>query len=314
MKKEIQTATGRREIDFIGKASAFGMLSVVLVIISLGIIFTKGFQFGIDFSGGTEVQVKFTEPVDAGQVRSFAEGLVSSVSVQGLGERGDEYLLRFEMLEGETDEEINRKNNELIERVTSAFLAEMPMTEDGLLRVDSVGPQVGSTLKRDAVLSIFYALIVILIYVGLRFDYRYAPGAVLCLFHDVIVTLGIYSLFQLEVNMQVLAAVLTIVGYSINDTIVVFDRIRENLGIHRDMKLPALINRSVNETLSRTLLTSGSTLVSVALLYFLADGVIRDLSLTLGIGVVLGVYSTLYAASPSLILIDRWSKNRARRA
>jgi preprotein translocase subunit SecF len=314
MISEKERVYDKNQIDFVKAAPLMGGISIFLVVVSLILIFTKGFRFGIDFAGGTEMQVRFTQPVDAGQVRDFFDRLVGNASVQGLGEHGDEYLVRFEAREGATEEEANQKNNELIEQVTKALLDGMPMSQEGLLRVDAVGPQVGAYLKRDAILSIFYSLIIILVYVGLRFDYRYAPGAVVALFHDAIVTLGIYSLFGLEINVQVLAAVLTIIGYSINDTIVIFDRIRENLGLHRDIPLPALINKSINETLSRTILTSLTTLIAVAALFFLADGVIKDLSLALAIGIILGTYSTIYCASPSLVLIDRWAKKKRQAA
>ena len=177
-------------------------------------------------------------------------------------------------------------------------------------RVDSVGPQIGSELKRNGVLAAFYCLLMILIYVGLRFDYKYAPGAVFCLFHDAIITLGIFSLFGREVNVQTLAAILTIIGYSLNDTIVNFDRVRENVTVYRDHNFYTVMNRSLNDVLSRTLLTSVTTLLAVAAMYFLAGGVIRDFAFTLGIGIIVGTYSSIYVASPITLVMDRIQRNR----
>lgn len=296
----------RKTINFVGQAPLMAGISVVFVVASLILIVTKGFVYGIDFAGGTEVQVKFSEPVDASRVRQFTDSLgFKSATVQSYGD-DNEFLIRFEAARAESEKEANRLNNEIIQRVKTSLKASMPLAEDGIRRVDSVGPQVGEELKRNGLLAVFYSLLIILIYVGLRFDYKYAPSAVFCLFHDAIITLGIFSFFGLEVNVQIMAAILTIIGYSLNDTIVNFDRIRENETIMKGKALSDIINRSVTDVLSRTVLTSVTTLIAVTSLYLLAGGVITDFAFTLGIGVVIGTYSSIYVASPFLIVIQKY--------
>ncbi len=292
---------------FMKVAPAFSIVSLVLIVLCAGIILSNGFKYGIDFAGGTEVQVQFASKPPVGEIRNFLESLVGSVMVQTLGEN-NEVLIRMKMAEGEDEKEVNEKNNERIASVTTGLIDNFSLNQESIRRVDSVGPQIGAELKTKGLLAVVYSLIMILIYVGLRFDYKYAPGAVICLFHDAIITLGIFSLLGKEVNVQILAAILTIIGYSLNDTIVNFDRIRENEHVFKGKDLPFIINRSVNDVLSRTVLTSVTTLLAVIALYAFAGGVIEDLAFTLGIGVVVGTYSSIYVASPLVILTDRLGK------
>ena len=293
--------------DFMGLFKPMGLVSLVLTVASVFLIVTKGFNYGIDFAGGTEVQIQFENSMESSTVRGFAEGLgIGSVTVQKFGDQ-NEFLLRFEVAKGKSDKETNEKNKELIRKVTGGVKASFSSEGAVIRRVDSVGPQIGDELKRNGLLAVFYSLILILIYVGLRFDYKFAPGAVICLFHDAIITLGIFSLLGKEVNVQILAAILTIIGYSLNDTIVTFDRIRENLKLYRGELMEAIVNRSINDVLSRTILTSFTTFLAVAALYFIAGGVIVDFAFTLGIGVVVGTYSSIYVASPLVVLFDRLS-------
>jgi preprotein translocase subunit SecF len=192
-----------------------------------------------------------------------------------------------------------------------AGLAEHFAQEGAVVRrVDTVGPQVGAELRRNGILAAFYCLLLILIFVGLRFDYRYAPGAVFCLFHDAIITVGVYSLFNWEFTVQTMAAILTIIGYSLNDTIVIFDRIRENQAHHRDKDIYWISNRSINETLSRTVLTYMITYLTVGSMFFFADGVIHDFSVAMMIGMFLGAYSTVYVATPLMLILDHFRKRR----
>ena len=310
--QRVKRGGGKRGNDsgrfaFMEVAPMFSALSLVLVLVSCGIIFNKGFRYGIDFAGGTEVQVQFPVSPPVGEIRGFLETLVGDVVVQTLGE-DNEVLIRMQMAKGESEKEVNEKNNERIKKVTDGLIEKFQLGQDSIRRVDSVGPQVGEELKTRGLLAIVYSLIMILIYVGLRFDYKYAPGAVICLFHDTILTLGIFSVLGKEVNVQILAAILTIIGYSLNDTIVNFDRIRENENIFKDKNLMFIINRSINDVLSRTLLTSITTLLAVAALYIFAGGVIEDLAFTLGIGVVVGTYSSIYVASPLVVLTERISQ------
>lgn len=293
------------KLDFMSKWPIFGGLSFLAVVASFVLFATKGFNYGIDFAGGTEVLVKFESKVNPSEIRTFASEIgFKSASVQSYGE-DNEYLIRTEA-KGETAKEINDIAQQTAKAISSGLLSKFSEMKPVILRVDSVGPQVGSELKRNGILAAFYSLIAILLYVALRFDYKFAPGAVICLFHDAVVTLGVFSLIGKEVNVQTMAAVLTIIGYSLNDTIVNFDRVRENLPIYKKKPLALVINRSVNDVISRTILTSFTTMLAVMAMYFFADGVIKDIAFTLAIGIVAGTYSTLYVASPLVLLFDRF--------
>ncbi|MBY0386188.1 protein translocase subunit SecF [bacterium] len=299
------------KIDFMKISPIMGAVSVITFVVALFFIATKGFHFGIDFEGGTEVQVKFASTPDVAKVRTLLSEIGSEgASVQTFGTE-NEILIRMQQAKGATNQETNKLNQAMIEKLTTALKTNMALPEDGIRRVDSVGPQVGAELKNQAILSVIYSLIVILIYVGLRFDFRYSPGAVLCLFHDTIVLLGIYSLIGREVNVQVLAGVLTLIGYSLNDTIVVYDSIRENEPIYKEKGLNFVINRSVNEMLMRTVLTGGTTLISSFCLFFLGTGVIQDIAFTMILGVLLGTFSSVYVAAPLIPLTDKLIKKFA---
>lgn len=299
----------RGKFEFVKKAPIFGIISLLAVVAALAVIGTKGFNYGIDFVGGTEVQVKFKDSIPAQEVRDFTKALgFEKASVQSYGEN-NEFLIRMESMTGANEAETNSLINATIKKITDGLKATFEGAE--LRKVDSVGPQVGEELRKNGLLAIFYSLLMILIYVGLRFDYQFAPGAVLCLFHDAVITLGIFAILQKEVNVQTLAAILTIIGYSLNDTIVNFDRVRENIPLFKGKDLGFVINRSINDVLSRTILTSVTTLIAVACLYFLGTGVIKDLAFTLGIGVIVGTYSSIYVASPLTIVFDKLVKNAA---
>lgn len=291
--------------DFMGKAKYFAVFSVVLTIVAfIGIIF-DGFVYGIDFAGGTEIQVQFNQAVDASEVRQFTSEMgYPNAHVQAFGEE-HEFLIRLDAIQGETDSDVNEQMNEMIELITQGLASTFVAQGAVIRRVDAVGPQIGSELKRNGMLAAFYSLLMILIYIGLRFDYKYAPAAVFCLFHDAIITLGIFALFDLEVNVQTMAAILTLIGYSLNDTIVIFDRVRENTKIYRDYAVDWVFNRSLNDTLSRTLLTSLTTMLAIGAMFIIGTGVIQDFAFTLGIGLILGTYSTIYVASPLVILFDK---------
>jgi len=294
--------------DFLGVAKYITAFSMVLVVLSLIIIFTKGLKYGVDFAGGIEVQAQFNQSVDATAVRKFMTDLgFSHANVQALGDK-NEYLIHVESIEGKSEGETNNYIQETTTKI-KAGITEHFAKEGGIIRsVGTVGPQVGAELRRNGILAAFYCLLLILIFVGLRFDYRYAPGAVFCLFHDAIITVGIYSLFNWEFNTQTMAAVLTIIGYSLNDTIVIFDRIRENQHLFRDKDIYWVSNRSINETLSRTILTYLITYITVASMFFFADGVIRDFAIAMLIGMFLGAYSTVYVATPLMLILDKYQK------
>ena len=293
------------KIDFVGKIGLFGGISGIAVILSLVLIFTKGFDYGIDFVGGTEMEVKFLSSVGMDQVREIVEKAgVENSSIQGFA-GGTEFMLRFQVAKGATDKDTNQNLVKGIAKVKEDLIKTFAAQNPEFRRVDTVGPQVGAELKRHALLAAFYCFLVILIYVGLRFDYKFAPGAVLCLVHDAIVTLGIFCLLGKEVNVQIMAAILTLIGYSLNDTIVVYDRIRETTHTFREKGMTFIVNRAVNDMLQRTILTSLLTFLSALALYLFGKGVIVDLAFAFGIGIIVGTYSSIYVASPLVIWLER---------
>ena len=293
--------------DFFKLGIPAAILSIVIAMISLMDIMREGFDYGIDFSGGTEVQVQFQQKVETSRVRKFAEDMgYANAHVQSIGE-DNEFLIRLDSVGGKTDKETNDLMNAMISKITGGLAKDFTQEGAAIRRVDSVGPQVGNELKKNGLLAVVYSLLMILIYIGLRFDYKYAPGAVFCLFHDSVIVMGIFAIFDLEVNIQTMAAVLTIIGYSLNDTIVVFDRIRENVQLFRGQSFKTICNRSLNDTLSRTTLTSFTTLLAVVAMYFIAGGVIQDFAFTLGLGVIIGTYSSIYVATPLVIFADRFT-------
>lgn len=285
----IEIVKSNIKINFLGKSKLFFAISGALIFISLLLIFVKGFNYGIDFAGGTVVQVKFDQTPDLDKIRSSFKGLeIGEMVIQTFGE-SDHILVRVE----KTDKDLKETAN-----IIQAKLKEISGGKITIERVEQVGPQVGSQLKSKATMAVIYSLIGILIYVSIRFEFIFSLGAVLALFHDVIITLGIFSLMGKEISLPIIAALLTIVGYSLNDTIVVFDRIREKLknSAGKD-NIMQVMNVSINETLSRTLLTSGTTLLAVLALYVFGGEVINGFSFALLIGIIVGTYSSIGVAS-----------------
>ncbi len=304
-----QESFGR--FDFVGKVNLFAGISVLLVVASLIYLGIRGIPYGIDFAGGTEVQVKFEGQVSIDQVRRLVEQLkLPEVGVQGFGE-GSEFIIRFQSRQGKTEKETNEIQNKVLVDLKQSINTQLGAQKPDFRRVDSVGPQVGKELRTNGYLAVFYCLLVILIYVGLRFDYKFAPGAVLCLFHDAVITLGIFVAVGKEINVPILAAILTLIGYSLNDTIVVFDRIRETAGIYKDRGIAFVINRAINDTLHRTLITSGTTFVSSLALFIFAGGTVSDIAFALCVGIVFGTYSSIYVAAPLVLWLDKLSPAKA---
>ena len=266
-------------IDFVGRrkmAIGFSLLLILVGIASL--IFKGGPSYGIDFAGGTLVQIKFSQATDASAIR---EAL------------GDEFLIRAQNTSTELEG--------LSHAMAAALEGKYGAGSVEVRRAEMVGPQVGKDLREKGLMAVLYAMIGILVYVSWRFEFRYAVGAVLALLHDVVITLGAFSLFNMEIDLPVIAAFLAIIGYSLNDTIIVYDRIRENLGKHSKEGLASVINHSINETLSRTILTSGTTLLVVAALFIFGGGVIHTFAFALLVGIVIGTYSSIFVASPLLL-------------
>ena len=279
--------------DFLGKRKiAAGLSSVMIFTGLLSLLLKGGPALSIDFTGGTLVQVQFAQPVDVGTIRDLLlAGGFTSPTIQRFGEE-DEILIRV------STEEAGENFSQRLGEVLEGWAFE-------IRRLESVGPKIGGELRGEALRAIFFAMLGILIYITLRFDRYYALGAVIALFHDVIVTLGIFSLLGLEINLAIVAAFLTIVGYSLNDTIVVFDRVRENLRVRRKETFFAVVNQSINQTLSRTIITSGTTLMVVSSLYILGGEVIKYFAFALIIGVLVGTYSSIYVASPLVAFLEQ---------
>lgn len=292
--------------DFVGKIGLFGGVSAALVVISLIYLAVRGITYGIDFAGGTEIQVKFAGNVTIEQLRDLVDkqGL-KHADLQNFGGT-DEFVIRFQTEQGKTDKETNDIQNAAVVKVKEALLSGFAASQPEIRRVDSVGPQVGAELKRNGFLAVFYCLLVILIYVALRFDYKYAPGAVICLAHDAVITLGIFVLVGKEVNVPILAAILTLIGYSLNDTIVVYDRIRETEGHFHDKGIGYVINKSINDMLGRTLITSGTVFTSAVCLYFFAGGTVSDIAFAICVGIIFGTYSSIYVAAPLILLMEKF--------
>ncbi len=291
--------------DFVATLGLFGGISVLLVILSLVYLSVKGINYGIDFKGGTEMQVKFNQNVHIDEVRKAVENMhLGEVGVQGFGE-GNEYIIRFQGEKGATDKETNDKLNSAIAQVRDKVMTQFAALSPDIRRVDTVGPQVGAELKRSGFLAVFYCLLVILIYVAIRFDYKYSPGAVACLFHDAVITLAIFVFVGKEVNVPILAAILSLIGFSLNDTIVVFDRIRETEHLYKEKSSKFIINRAINDMLGRTLITSGTVFVASLCLYIFANGVVSDIAFAICIGIFFGTYSSIYVAAPMILLMEK---------
>lgn len=304
MSKKVETESFGR-IDFVKGIGLFGGISVLLVVASLIYLSVKGINYGIDFKGGTEIQVKFNKAVAIDELRNSVEGMhLGEIGVQSFGD-GNEFIIRFVGEKGATDKETNEKLNQSITLVREKLLSQFAASGVEIRRVDSVGPQVGAELKRNGFLAVFYCLLVILIYVSIRFDYKFGPGAVACLFHDVVITLAIFMLIGKDVNIPILAALLSLIGFSLNDTIVVFDRIRETEHLYKGKGFAFIINRSINDMLGRTFITAGSLFVTSLSLYLFADGVVSDIALAITIGIFFGTYSSIYVAAPMIFVMEK---------
>lgn len=298
-------------IDFIGQRKFCALLSLLVICASLVAIPIQGIRLGIDFAGGNEMQVKFTDgTVNESVIREVLNTIpdIQESSVVRFGaDSENEFLVRFRSAESLPEGSLGTAETELpgedrVQRIQAAF-------EEGIegvviQRVEFVGPRVGAELQSDGLMSLFWASLAILAYVAIRFSSRFAPGAVVAVIHDLVVTGGIFVILGLEFDLRILAAMLAILGYSLNDTIIIYDRIRENMALRTKADLEEVLNLSVNQTLSRTVLTSGTTLAALLALYFLGGEVIRPFAFAMLIGVAVGTYSSIYIASPLLLLLE----------
>ena len=272
----------------------FNILSLSLVIISLLLLLFKCLNFGIDFKGGTLIELRSTDTkINVSSLRdNLSQMDLGDISVKNFGNEND-FLVKFE----------NNKNKNILEEI-KINLDKSFGNNFNFRRVENVGPKVSAELLRSGVIAISVALGLMLIYIWIRFEWQFSLGAIMALFHDVIVTLGLFSLLGLEINLSIIAAVLTIVGYSMNDTVVIFDRVRENLRKYSDIKIFELTNISINETLSRTLITSITTLLALLSIFFFGGEVLKGFSLAMIFGVIFGTYSSIYIANTVLVRLN----------
>jgi len=297
-----------RHFDFLSKAKYFVPISILLVVISAIFVIPQvhGLKMGIDFTGGTQFTVKFPEPVDTaairkmlGEINSGGIDLTKSIIQDVTGKNTK--VITTQLLNVERDQRV-------IDRIESKLKSEFHVADSDISR-KLIGEQVSRELAQKGWQAILLALVAILVYVSWRFRLRYAVGAVAALLHDVTIALGIFAIFGIEINLATIAAFLTIIGYSLNDTIVIFDRIRENLKIERKKSVFDIINLSVNQSLSRTLNTSITTFIPVIILFLFGGSVLRGFSLALLIGVIVGTYSSMYIANP---ILYAWAKKAGR--
>ena len=282
----------KKPLSLMGMSKRFGFLSIIMIILSLGMIFTKGFNYGIDFAGGTLIQVKYEGKAPIVKVREAinTEKSYEGASVTFFGAE-DEIVIRTKTSSKALGVDIGDQMRALL-KDTGDF---------EIRRVDMVGAKVGSELREKGITAMVLAIIGILIYVSFRFEWRFAVASVMALVHDITIAMGMIVLFNIEVNLDILAALLTILGYSLNDTIIVFDRIREGVRTIKDPNLETIINESVTRTLSRTTLTSLTTFFVVLTLYLFGGEIINGFSFTLLVGIIVGTYSSIFVASPILM-------------
>ncbi len=281
-------------LNFIGKQNIFFIISALFLVLSIGSFLTRSLNYGIDFQGGIMIEIRTTQPGNLAQMRSLLSDLkLGEISLQEFGEPTD-FLIRIQKQDGG-----ERAQQKAVEKVKASLPPDVEYR-----RTEFVGPKVSDELFRDGILAVIFAIIGILAYVWFRFEWQFGLGAIIALCHDVLTTVGIFSLTGLEFNLSTVAAILTIAGYSINDTVVVYDRVRENLRKYKSMPLTALLNNSINETLSRTIMTSLTTLLALGSLYILGGEVIRGFSFGMIWGVLVGTYSSVFLAVPLLLYLN----------
>lgn len=291
-------------INFVGRLKYAVAFSIVLTVICVASIIWKGLYYGIDFAGGTLVQIKLFKPIPTDEIRKvFIQIGVDDSVIQPFG--ADEIVIRT----AKSSSEIKGLSGKIEDSLNAAYGKGSFQVQ----RVEVVGPKVGADLTQKALLAVIFSWIGMLIYVAFRFEFSYAVGGIIGVIHDVIVVVGIFSIFNIEFTLTVVAALLTVIGYSIHDTIVVFDRVRENVRKNTKKDLPTIMNESMNQTLSRTILTSFTVVIVVAVLYFLGGAVIHDFAFTLLVGVIFGTYSSVFIASPVVLAWEKIKPSRLKK-
>ena len=284
------------KISFNKYYNFFSILSSFLIIISLLLLIFKGLNFGVDFKGGTLIEIRTSKNnANISMIRdSFKQMNLGNVNVKQFGNETD-FIVKFEKKNSNDSEFIKNIKSKLSSSIGDDF---------NFRRVENVGPKVSSELLKSGIIAIALSLAAMLFYIWIRFEWQFSIGAILALFHDVIITLGLFSLLNLEINLSIVAAILTIVGYSMNDTVVIYDRVRENLKKYSDIKIFELSNISINETLSRTIITSATTLLALLSIYIFGGEILKGFSFAMILGVIFGTYSSIYIANPVLVKLN----------
>ena len=286
----------KKIIPFNNLYKTCNLASIILIIISLLLLLIKGLNYGVDFKGGTLIEIRTNDKnISISDLRrSFNKMNLGDVTVKQFGSEND-FIVKFEKRNSNKSNFIEEIKNKLTNYIGDNY---------DFRRVENVGPKVSSELLKSGIIAIGLSLAAMLIYIWIRFEWQFSLGAIIAIFHDVIITLGIFSLLSFEINLSIVAAVLTIVGYSMNDTVVIFDRVRENLKKYSDIKIFDLTNISINETLSRTIITSITTLIALLSIYFFGGEVLKGFSLAMILGVIFGTYSSIYIANPILVSLN----------
>ncbi len=280
-----------KNYNFVSKFGKANILSITAFILSILLISFKGLNYGIDFKGGTLIELRTETSINASSIRESLKSMnLGDINVKSFGKEGD-YLIKVEQK--------NKNRSDLIPEIKKTLSDNLSADID-FRRVENVGPKVSSELLESSIIAISLALAAMLFYIWVRFEWQFSVGSIIALFHDVIITLGIFSILSLEINLSIIAAVLTIVGYSMNDTVVIYDRIRENLFKYTKISISDITNLSINETLARTIITSVTTLLALVSIYLLGGEILRGFSFAMILGVIIGTYSSIFVASPIL--------------
>ena len=281
-----------KNINFTSKFKSANVLSLIFFITSILFIAFKGLNYGIDFKGGTLIELRLDEKkIEISEIRSSLNNMnLGDVNVKEFGKKGD-YLIKVEQRTEENKELISEIKKTLINNLNANI---------NFRRVENVGPKVSSELLQSGIIAISLSLAAMLFYIWIRFEWQFSLGSIIAVFHDVVITIGIFSILSLEINLSIIAAVLTIVGYSMNDTVVIYDRIRENLNKYTRLNINEIANISINETLSRTIITSVTTLLALFSIFLLGGEILKGFSFAMILGVIIGTYSSIFVASPVL--------------